>query len=125
MRGVDVAMFMLCIAISFTILGGMGWFVWGGVQPEDGGFGERGEAVGEEVAGHEPGIPDSEGTFGDFGLVTGALDGLTMLRDLTVMSYWFLGSLGVPEPMAAGYALVVNTTIVLGIAFFIRGLRDR
>ena len=122
-RGIDLAVFMVCFGLAFMVLGGMGWFAWVGIHPETGGFEQEANETGHDMFDHDEEVPTSGGGLLDaIGTVTGMMDGLQLLFNITVGARWFLMALGVPGPLATAYWLVVNISVSITALLAIRGL---
>ena len=122
LRGVNISVFLFCIALSFGILGAA-WFGWVGFMPEDGGFADTGEETGESIIDQGPEITDSDGLLGDFSLVTGGMEIVQIMWSVIVDTPSFLSALGASDEIAFAVGNVVRLAWILALAFFIRGFR--
>ena len=122
MRAIKIAAFVLCVSLTFGMLGAVGWFGWVGVHP-DPAIDNEDQVVGQadeiEASGEEG------GDDGMLGLVSAALDTFSAFRMLTVQINSALINLGVPGAIAWPVQAIVTFTVMVGALQLIRGMRFR
>lgn len=119
MKGLKIAVALICIGLSISTLSGLGWFGEVGVHPD--GSVETGETV-DEVGDID--IESDGGLLGDFAIVRAVMDGVNALRMMTTQTESMLLNLGAPQPIAESIETIVIVTISIGLLFLIRGIRS-
>jgi hypothetical protein len=112
LRGVSLAVFVLCVSVSFALVAGLGLTAQAGVGL-DPGLSEERERVQDGFQDPESATSDDAGSF--VGLATGALKVVDTLRILILHTSAGLQNLGVPRPIADALQLVMDVAFVLAI----------
>jgi hypothetical protein len=119
MRGVKLAVIVICVGLTFGALGTMGWFGWVGVHPQPGVDTEQERKNLEEVNG------SSSGGASDFGIVRTATDTFNALRNVVGEVGSGLVSLGMPPPLAYAVEAIVSVSIGIAVLYLVRGVVGR
>lgn len=119
-QGIRIGVFLLCLSLSFNILGGIGMGQLVGVDPNTGlpgeEFNERSEIQNPE--------PDSGNDVGNvLGLVQGSLGVVETMGALVAGTYGAAVALRVPHEIAVALQVAVDVGLAIGIAQVIRGMR--
>lgn len=116
MRGVKIAVVVMCIGLSISVLGSMGWFGWVGVHPDPGIDSSETQKEMEEVGG------ESSGGGSDFGIVRAAANTFNVFRSLIGQIAPALVNLGVPRPIAVATEAVSVVAMGVSVVMLVRGV---
>ena len=120
MIGIRAAIFLLCIALSVSMLAGIGFYNEAGISIAPGLEGDMQE-VEDEMGQDEFELDDTGGIFGLFDLATAAVDGVMILWTLITSVGAALQAFGVPAEIANPMGSLITILFGLGIFQIIRG----
>lgn len=119
MRGIKLAVVVICVGLAFGLLGSMGWFAWVGVNPQPGVDTQQEQEDLNSTSG------ESSGGASDFGIVRAALNTFNAIRGVIGEVGSGLVNLGVPRPIASAVQALVGVAIGIAIVYLVRGVVGR
>lgn len=117
MRGVKIAVVVICVGLAFSILGP--WFAWVGVSPAPGIDTKDTQKDLDNASGQ------SSGGASDFGIVRSGMDTFNTFRSVMGEISDGLVNLGVPLLMADAVETLAYIAIGVAIVYMIRGVVGR
>lgn len=117
MRGIKLAVIVMCVGLAFGIL--TPWFGWVGVNPQPGVDTQQEQDELNETSGQ------GSGGSSDFGIVRAAVNSINAIRGVVGEVGSGLVNLGMPRPIADAVQAIVGVAIGIAIVFLVRGVVGR
>lgn len=121
MRGVQVAVLVLCFALSVGILSGLGVYNDAGVHVAPGMEGDV-DTVEKDMADEDFTLDDTGGVFGFFDLAKSAIDSVKILWVLITAIESALMALGVPAAFASAIQTLASILFGITLIAIVRGI---